>query len=63
MEILSILGMFILLIVVLSFGKILSHALRFLFFALVVIFVLIFFFGISFNDVAGWTSAAVMWFF
>lgn len=63
MEIISIIGFIILIIVALSLGKIMSHALRFAFYCLLIVLFLVFIYGISFDDVRTGVTAAIMWFF
>jgi len=54
MEPLSIIGVMILVIIALFFGKILSYLTRLFFVVLVVVFFLVLFFGLSLNEVINW---------
>ncbi len=44
---------------VVFFGRILGHALKFVFYALLVLLVVVFIFGISFTDVIGFVKSLV----
>ncbi|MFC1686765.1 hypothetical protein ACFL0E_00200 [Nanoarchaeota archaeon] len=44
---------------VVFFGRILSHALKFVFYALLVLLVVVFIFGISFTDVISFVSSLI----
>ncbi|MBU0470421.1 MAG: hypothetical protein KKA62_00990 [Nanoarchaeota archaeon] len=63
MDLFSIIGLIIVVLVVLSLGKIMSHLLRFLFYALLGALVLVFFFDISLNNIIDWLSSLVLWAF
>lgn len=51
MELFSIIGVLILIFIVLSVEKILTHGIKFLFYSLLAVFVVVFVFGISLNDI------------
>ncbi len=59
----SIIGIIILAIIVLSLGKLMSFLLKFLLFALLLTLVLVFFFGLSFADLASLANNIIMWAF
>ncbi|MBS3116927.1 hypothetical protein J4421_05015 [Candidatus Woesearchaeota archaeon] len=62
-EPLSIIGLLILAIVILFFNKIMSVVVKILFYWLLVIFVLILFFGVSLNTAWEWSWAIMLWTF
>ena len=61
MELFSIFGIVILILLVVFFGRILTVALKVLFYVLIAVFVLIFVFGIPYTQIIDWVSGAVMW--
>ena len=60
MELFSIVGILILVLLVVFFGRILTVALKVIFYVLIVVFVMIFVFGIPYTQIFDWVSGAVM---
>jgi hypothetical protein len=59
----SVLGIGVLIILVLSLGRILSVVLKFVYYALIAGLVLVFFFGVSLNDVFDIVTRVLLWVF
>ena len=59
MDISTLLIIIVIAIFVVFFGKILSHALRFVFYIMLIALVLIFIFGVSFSDLVGFVQNLV----
>jgi len=60
MEIFSVIGIIILILLVVFFGRIFTVALKVLFYALIAVFVMIFVFGIPYTQIIDWVSGVVM---
>jgi len=63
MEIFSLVGIVILVFVVLSLEKILTHGIKFFFYTALAVFVMVFVFGISLNDLLKWAGNFILWVF
>ncbi|MBU0460143.1 MAG: hypothetical protein KJ597_03550 [Nanoarchaeota archaeon] len=61
MDLFSLLGIVILVLIVVFFGRILSVALKVLFYVLLVSLVLIFIFGVSYTELLNWATNVVLW--
>ena len=61
MELFSVFGIIVLILLVVFFGRILTIALRMLFYVLIAVFVMIFVFGISYAQIIDWASGVVLW--
>ena len=60
MDLFSLVGLIIVVIVLLSVGKVLSMFLRLTFYALLAVLFLVFVFGISFSEVVMWLQDLVL---
>lgn len=63
MEIFSLISILILIFVVLAIEKILTHGVKFLFYTALAVFVVVFVFGISLNDVILLLGKFILWVF
>ncbi len=63
MEIISIIGIIILIVVALSLGRILSFALKLAFYVLLSVLFFVFIFGISYADVISLIQRIILWTF
>ena len=63
MEIFSLVGILILIFVVLSIEKILTHGIKFAFYTALAVFVMVFVFGISLNDLITLLARFILWVF
>ncbi len=61
MELSTLIGIIILGIVGFFLLKTLMHSIRFIFFVLLALMVVVFIFGISLSDVAGWMLRGLLW--
>ena len=63
MELFSIVGWLVGIIVVLAVLKILASSVRFLLVSFVVVLVLVYFFGVSLTEVVQWVKSGLLWVF
>lgn len=63
MELLSLIGIFIVVVIALFLGRILSVALKVLFYVLLVALALMLIFGFSFQQLLDWATGILFWVF
>ena len=61
MDLFLLLGLIVLVLVLMFFGRLVSVALKVLFYALLVLLVFVFIFGVSYNELWDRISAIVLW--
>ena len=63
MDILSPVGIVVIAMLVVVFANFISKILKVLFYVLLLVFVAVVFFGISYNDLMSWASGILLWVF
>ncbi|MBT4804834.1 hypothetical protein HON71_01545 [Candidatus Woesearchaeota archaeon] len=63
MDILSPVGIVVIAMLVVVFANFISKILKVLFYVLLLVFVAVVFFGISYNDLISWASGILLWVF
>jgi hypothetical protein len=63
MDVLSPIGIIIIAFLVVVFTHFISRILKVLFYVLLIVFVVVVVFGVSYNDLLGWAYGVVLWVF